>query len=309
MLVNPDRGLTQKVVCDFAAPDGMDGYKMKTYQPLVLQKLDIRVPGNHIRQIALHRHLPETTDVQPHRHPFTQCLLYLSGQGRQIIGNGSSPIRTGAAVLLPPGVEHAFHREANRRPICLVIDFKQRGASIKHPAVAYVPLTVLHEVGQLLAAISRLERQSGGGYSLQLCALVLNLLDLCLSSLGLLEPRKRIAASPICRKVEKLLSLPGSATLPPGELARRAGYHRDYLNRQLKKDCGLTLGQLRSELLVKRAQQFLQAMKTIAEVSTALGFDDPNYFSRWFRKQTGLTPNLWRRESEQHRTPAAKRNN
>jgi AraC-like DNA-binding protein len=30
-------------------------------------------------------------------------------------------------------------------------------------------------------------------------------------------------------------------------------------------------------------------------VADRAGFQDQNYFSRWFRKQTGLTPTKWRK--------------
>jgi AraC-like DNA-binding protein len=33
----------------------------------------------------------------------------------------------------------------------------------------------------------------------------------------------------------------------------------------------------------------------VAEAALQSGFEDPNYFARWFRRQTGQTPQAWRR--------------
>lgn len=269
----------------------------KEYQPLVLEKLDVRVPSIHVRQLALHRHLPETTAVRPHVHKFAQCLLYLSGQGRQQIENRSHLVQTGTAVFLPPGVEHAFHREANRRPICLVIDFDWRGARRKSPRVALLPLSTLRETRQQLAAIAHLQRRAHAGPPLQMSALILRLLDLLLNGAALTPALGGQHLSPISRKVESLLVSPDATGVSLGKLARLAGYQHDYLNRLLKNHSGLTLGQFRARKLVTRAQQLLQSEESVAEVSGALGFADPNYFSRWFRKQTGVTPGYWRRHS------------
>ena len=32
----------------------------------------------------------------------------------------------------------------------------------------------------------------------------------------------------------------------------------------------------------------------VSEIGWACGFQDPNYFARWFRKKTGQTPSQWR---------------
>jgi YesN/AraC family two-component response regulator len=34
---------------------------------------------------------------------------------------------------------------------------------------------------------------------------------------------------------------------------------------------------------------------SVGEVSTAIGVDDPSYFTRFFRKSTGMTPSEFRR--------------
>jgi AraC family transcriptional regulator, transcriptional activator of pobA len=270
---------------------------MKKYQPLVLQKLNIEVPGFHVRQVALHQHLPETTALQPHAHDYSQCLLYLSGQGNQEIGDDRHPVQGGAAVFLPPGVKHAFRREGNRRPICLVIDFDWRAARGKRAKVLPLPLSTLREVRQQLAGISNLERRKEGGPLLHMSALILRLLDLLLEGLALTQRPHAATLSPISRKVETLLESQESAGLTAGKLARLAGYQHDYLNRLLKNHAGLTLGQFRARKLVSRAQRLLQQTDSVADVANVVGFSDPNYFSRWFRKQTGMTPSQWRRNA------------
>jgi AraC family transcriptional regulator, transcriptional activator of pobA len=272
---------------------------MKKYRPLVLQKLDIRVPHFHIRQVALHQHLPETTALQPHFHNYSQCLLYLSGQGRQQVAGQSYSVRTGTAVFLPPRVKHAFHRDANRRPICLVVDFDWRGARGKQAKFALLPASVLREVRQQLAAISHLERRMHAAEPLHMSALILRLLDLMLSGMAMTQQQHSESLSPVSRKVEALLASQDPASLTAGKLAQLAGYQHDYLNRLLKNQAGLTLGQFRARKLVARVQRMLQQTDSVADVSTSAGFSDPNYFSRWFRKQTGMTPSQWQRSVSQ----------
>ena len=266
---------------------------MKRYQPLVLQKLNIDVPDFHIRQVALHQHLPETTALRPHVHKYSQCLLYLSGKGRQEIGDRRHIVMTGTAVYLPPRLEHAFRREADRRPICLVIDFDWRGTTGRGAKISPLPMSVLREIRQYLAAIAQLERSKESRSPLRMSALILRLLDLLLIGLALTQPQSPGMRSSISRKVESLLESQESARLNVGSLAKLAGYQHDYLNRLLKHHEGLTLGQFRARKLVTRAQRLLRQEDSIAGVSVALGFSDPNYFSRWFRKQTGMTPSQW----------------
>lgn len=268
---------------------------MKKYQPLLLQRLDIDLPGIHIRRLALHRHLPETTDIQPHTHKFSQCLVYLSGQGQQRIRKAVYATRTGTAVFVPPSVEHAFHRLADRHPICLIIDFDWRDAPKRPAQVAPLPLSVLREIKQLLAGISHLQRQPGARPPLLMSASIIKLLNAIFDGMAL--TRQHPAEPFISRKVDALLASPESANLSLGKLAGLAGYQHDYLNRLLKNHAGLTLGQFRSRKLVARAQQLLRQMSSVAAVSSQVGFSEPNYFARWFRKQTGMTPTAWRRQN------------
>jgi AraC family L-rhamnose operon transcriptional activator RhaR len=77
-------------------------------------------------------------------------------------------------------------------------------------------------------------------------------------------------------------------------LARRVGLQKDYLNRLVRRACGLTLGQWRDRELLRAAESKLRRGLTVIDVAGELGFNDSSYFARWFRKQTGLTPVQWR---------------
>jgi AraC-like DNA-binding protein len=44
---------------------------------------------------------------------------------------------------------------------------------------------------------------------------------------------------------------------------------------------------------LEAAQAALRQEASIAEASVKAGFDDPNYFARWFRRQTGQTPSAY----------------
>ncbi len=267
---------------------------MKRYQPLLFQKLDIRVPGFRIRRLALHRHLPETTDIRPHAHPCSQCLVYLDGQGRQQIKAASYAVQAGATVFLPPRCQHAFRRVANRRPICLIIDFDWRGARRRPFRISALSQSALNEIRQQLSTLAQLPGSTRTP-PLLVASMIARLLHNVLQSLSLTGGEGPATSPRFVDRVEKLFASPGALKSSLSEIARAAGYQQDYLNRMVKARCGLTLGQLRSRVLIARVQELLQQSGSIAAIGNALGFDDPNYFTRWFRRQVGVSPGRWRR--------------
>ena len=84
-----------------------------------------------------------------------------------------------------------------------------------------------------------------------------------------------------------------AAAHPLSAIARQTGYHRDHLTRKLKNETGFGLRATRDRMRLEAAQNALRGEASIAEASTKAGFDDPNYFARWFRRQTGLTPSAF----------------
>jgi AraC family transcriptional regulator, transcriptional activator of pobA len=69
-----------------------------------------------------------------------------------------------------------------------------------------------------------------------------------------------------------------------------------YLSDLLKQETGKTAIELIHLFLVSQAKNLLTGDDlTVAEIAHTLGFENPPYFSRLFKKETGLTPNAFRK--------------
>jgi AraC-like DNA-binding protein len=205
-------------------------------------------------------------------------------------------IRSGTTVFMPARVQHSFSETDSRHPLCLVLDLEWDGADAAAPRLGQLNLVDLNEIRHFLSLLGRNQRPGVGPDQLRAAGLVLQLLDVLWRNLRLSEKettRAETAPSlPAVAAVQRVLR-ESPDDLPLSEIARKVGYQHDYLNRLLKASTGLSLGQLRSQQRVARAQRLLKEHRKVATVSEALGFDDPNYFTRWFRQQTGLTPRQW----------------
>lgn len=254
---------------------------MLAWSPILIQQIEIHALGFVLRKLQLNRH--RETEVTSHRHPYSQLILYLSGEGIQTVNGRARRAVAGDLFIIPPRAPHGFAVVGRSRPLCLVLDYEVKGSTRPRALHRKLPQSTLNQLHALLTQVPAKGRLRLDHFP-TILAVVARLLDHA-------PDAPPVAAEPsVFEKVSALLRAP----TPLAKVARAAGYHPDHLNRKLKREAGLGLRALRDRLRLEAAEKALRAAPTIGEAATRAGFDDPNYFARWFRKQTGQTPQGWR---------------
>ncbi len=257
---------------------------MLAWSPLLIQKIEIHALGFVLRKLQLNRH--RDAEVASHRHPFHQLILYLAGEGVQVLRERRVEARAGDLFIIPPGVDHGFAMSGQSRPLCLVLDYERAagGTRVLHRRLPQQSLNDLHA---LLARVPTKGRLALSDYPA-----VLSVVARLLEPPRLDEDPASFSQSPLVARVRERLREARSLA----EVARENGYVRDALSRRLKREHGLGLRGLRDQERLQAAQAALREVESVAAAGARAGFDDPNYFARWFRKQTGVTPGAWRRQ-------------
>lgn len=75
------------------------------------------------------------------------------------------------------------------------------------------------------------------------------------------------------------------------EIAKKFYINYHHLCSVFKKDSGITLNEYISSIRINRAKEMIDSGNiSITEVAKLVGYDDPNYFSKCFKKTIGLSP-------------------
>lgn len=250
-------------------------------------------------RLCVNQHLPEVEWVQTHRHDFSQCLLYLSGHGLQQVDGENYSVSAGSLLCVPAGVPHAFEKRSPQVPLCLVVDFQIADSAVTMQPVSRLnaeDLTLMRQRLSWLMSVS--ETRKDIAIQAREAAAVLDVAGILLAvALGSLKNK---LARPVSDKVRRAIKNGELQTMTLANLMEQIGLQKDHLNRVLKRECGLTLSQLLAEARLEKAKTLLCNLKLqVQEAGSAAGFEDRNYFARWFRKQTGLSPRDWRNEQLQ----------
>ena len=69
----------------------------------------------------------------------------------------------------------------------------------------------------------------------------------------------------------------------------------NYLSLLFKKDTGKTINQFITEVRIEKAKALLRKDRTpLTSIAEKIGYHDANYFSKAFKKETGITPKAFR---------------
>ncbi|MBL9187105.1 MAG: AraC family transcriptional regulator [Opitutaceae bacterium] len=252
---------------------------MLAWSPLLIQKIEIHALGFVLRKLQLNRH--RDAEVAAHGHDYAQLILYLTGEGVQTVNARRHRAHTGDLFVIPAGTPHGFSTVGHSRPLCLVLDYELEGHGRVRAAHRMLSPATLNELHALLARVPRKGRLTLTDYS-AILAVVARLLGHA--------PANPAPAPTLFESLREHVRAPA----PLNRIARGLGYHPDHLSRKLKRESGLGLRTLRDRVRLEAAEAALRSLPTVAEAATQCGFDDPNYFARWFRRQTGQTPSAWR---------------
>jgi YesN/AraC family two-component response regulator len=79
------------------------------------------------------------------------------------------------------------------------------------------------------------------------------------------------------------------------ELAAKLSTHPSHLSRKFKEETKMTLIAFQQALRINQAKHLLKTENlSVEEIAWTIGYEDPSYFARVFKKETGWTPSQYR---------------
>ena len=110
-----------------------------------------------------------------------------------------------------------------------------------------------------------------------------------------LFPTRERADSMIAASVKRYLGEHLDEPFRILKLCQEIGYSKSYLCRIFREQTGSTIAAYSNELRIKRAKELiLDGNLNFSEISDRLAFDNPRYFSRTFKRITGISPSEFR---------------
>ncbi|KAA9338195.1 helix-turn-helix domain-containing protein [Hymenobacter busanensis] len=266
----------------------------------------------------LERHVARYPHVnEPHAHDFYLLLYLTQGGGQHTVDLVSYELRPGSVFFLAPGQVHHWVLAPDTEGYVVFFSadfylFRYPGSRLyeypffaaQHAPVLYLPQQ--HEAAgpaetELLPLLERLQAETHGPPQPNSADVARSYLYLFLE----LAARRYPAAAPAeakhgvqqVREFGALLNQHYRTLRTVQEYAKLLHLTPNHLNAVCRRVLNKTASALIHERVVTEAQRLLtHSAGSVAEVGYALGFEDASYFTRYFRKYTGRTPEAFRQQ-------------
>jgi len=268
----------------------------------------------HIETISSRSSIHDWT-IRAHRHRnLFQILVIERGGGDMTVEAVTTSFVAPAAILVPATVAHGFRfvpHETEGWVVSFTEDVthalgeRSGQALARLRALAADPIVPLApaEIARLSSLCADLHEErflAREGYRLAMRG-YLALLAIEVARLAASRARTGTitlqAADPTVEALRGLLEEHFRKERHLGFYAEKLAMTPDRLNDIVKRATGVTAGHLiRQRVLTEAKRQLVFTTLAIHEISYDLTFSDPSHFARFFRKQTGTTPQEFREQ-------------
>ena len=247
----------------------------------------------------------------PHRHSFYEILYVKEGKGTHVIDFEPYQIQPPSLYFISPGQVHFWQQDKpiDGRIILFTGDFlfltppnKSVLSELEffHSLERHPHLLIQEDqmamIPQLFENLEKEYKSTGIGKASVLRA-YLHILLINIQRFYEEVHRYNVSnnASALVRRFKRLVSENcigwRSIEAYSGRLGVTAGHLRD----TVKAATGVTPGQIIRQTLALEAKRLLiHTDLTVAEIAYSLSFEDPSYFGRFFRREAGISPRLFR---------------
>jgi AraC family transcriptional activator of pobA len=267
----------------------------------------------HIETISSRSSIHEWT-IRAHRHRnLFQILLIVRGGGEMTFEAQALAFEAPAAIVVPATIAHGFRFRPDAtegwvvtftEDVTRALGDRSGEGLARLRALAADPIVPLagdaevERIGRLCAALHEERFVAREGYRLAMRG-YLALIAIAVARLAASRARTGAATLiPADPTVDALRYLVEEHFRKERQLSFYAGklaMTPDRLNDHVKRAAGVTAGHLiRQRVLTEAKRQLVFTNQPIHEIAYDLTFADPSHFARFFRKQTGTTPQAFR---------------
>ena len=240
-----------------------------------------------------------------HTHPFTELFYVVDGKGEFNIQGQRFPVKANDFVIINPQVEHTELSSPDEPLEYIVLGIK--GLSFSnltpvseggHPFSFFNLRDEQKDILRYLNAMVQEATSQSMSYEL-VCH---NLLEILLIKILRhqhfdLEVGKQNKATKDISFIKHYLETYYHESIQLEDLASMTHLSRFYISHSFKKEIGMSPMEYLIAIRIKESKILLRTTNySISQVADIVGFTTPTYFSKQFRKSTGISPTDYREQ-------------
>ncbi len=243
-------------------------------------------------------------------HNYWELVYIDRGRAKITAGEESFDLSKGEIVFHQPNKLHAIASDPEDPPTVFIITFycpsedmsffEDKRMSVPTPLRKYISEMISDgQEAYFLADDSPYEtelikRADGLIGSEQLIKLNLEMLLIKLirsSTLPKIKGEQNKVYDKLTTQIIEILTNNVYGKVRIDNISKELGFSRTYISTVFKANCGKSITRYFSDLKISEAKYLIRKeMYTISQISDFLCFDNPHYFCRVFKRETGMTP-------------------
>jgi len=253
---------------------------------------------------------------KPHKHDFYLTVLFTEGAGVHEIDFKTYPVNEGALFLIKPGQTHYWKFTEKAEGYIFFhsksfYDFHFPNKQIDNYPFFYSRFnaSALYlnkiNVASFVTLFIKISEENTGNklFSIQKMSLLIDSLYIDASRLFIAVTdvkieinKKRVTHF---NELERLIDANYLVEKRPDFYAKQINVSIKHLNKIVNATVGKSTSELVQERIILEAKRLLVYGKlTSQEIAFSLGYDDPSYFSRIFKKKCGVSPSEFAKQYE-----------
>lgn len=252
------------------------------------------------------------TLVFPHRHNFYHFLLFTEGHGQHTIDFETFEIEPGQIYFMSPGQIHSWSFEGDMQGYVVNFDKDFFKTTLINPDYLSVfsffsglikdSVFVVEKDKRILVDVvleKMLGDQMDKGFVVASLLYLFHLLDVDRTRRTTLEVNKYNHT--LLRNFLQLIELNYKELRMPKDYAALLYITPNHLNALCKELLGLSAGEvIRNRIILEVKRLLVIKDFSIAEIAYELSFSDNSYFTKFFKKIEGVTPEEFRKKNYYH---------